>query len=261
MDYKIKYHKYKALYLNMKTNMNGGENGKTDSDQGLFERIRTTGNIYANKISNLQKSLASTKEKYTDTEEIKSTLKNVYESIGEYTRGYLNISDIFKETEAKMGSIDLKTIRKNIDEKIENKVIPLMEKQKRLYDKFAEQFKDIRLEDIEGYIDFATINGMLEEKSPKEISPKEILEKLSSRLNTEQEKLKKYMKEKFIKEETSSFQKELVASSTSPRLSKNKHKCTSECKIGKSIFGEYHYCETEKYKTLTGEYKWDYCKH
>lgn len=258
MDYKKKYHKYKALYLNMKTNMHGGVDGKGTDDSSVIEEVTTTANIYANKIANLKKLVSCKKELTLD--EIKHNLKSMYNNIGQQTMSFLGITDMFQGQESAFKDINWRTIRDKICDNINNKVIPLLEKQRSLYDKFLDASKNIqsriRQEDIERYIDFATINDMLDK------SPKEILLALQSKLTTEIQKIQQISRADLIEDETKSFQHELTASKQNPVLSKNGHQCnTNGCLEAKNtIFGTYHYCYTEKpYKTWTGSHDWDYC--
>lgn len=255
MSSEQKYRKYKKLYLELKRQQRGGEDkvikvvkADTDNDNDKFIVAKKSSDY--DQIIKKLKSLNVCEKDWTDINELKYNLKETYRTVGNKILSQFGIYNVFEDKDVNrlITKDDLRRRRDAMCKYIDDKIVPMLEKEKELQDKFIEMLKDVptgvRKFDIQKYIDFA------KEKSMLEHSPEEVIREYSNKIESEaqtNDMVKNFM---FVEKDTREFP-----------ISKNNHQCVSQCKTNTGIFGfgKSCYCDTVPYQAMTGTYTWDYC--
>ena len=258
MDYEEKYRKYKTLYLNMKMNLRGGDNGDPES---IFEKGSKTlserTNPYQERIEKL-KRLASCEKKIISIAQIKSNITEIYKTIGEKISPQRDAPNVFYSPEyiKELSLEKINNVRDELCNFVKSNIIPLLEDQSTLYDKFKKDYRDARRKlsnvQVEDYINFATKENLLGSE------PEEIVRKYVEKLSQKLQDATLLLNESFAKEEAQDFSL-MGKTPTEMVMSKNNKQCITGCKEGSSFLGKYKYCETKPYTTWSGKYDWDYC--
>lgn len=171
------YRKYKRLYLDLKKQQNQNQRGG-DLSQDLYQRFNLKNyEVYINKL----RALATCEKDYTDTNELKADLKGIYETL--VSLGMKDFSQ--KEELDSLSQADLLRIRNNICTTIRNDIIPILEKEKNLANKFVQDFRTYAANiDISPYIEYAKKQNLFG------LSVSEILESYGQDLERKQTELR-----------------------------------------------------------------------
>lgn len=268
------------MYLNLKLQQAGGYNNnqKTTLVNNLVSNkfdVQITNQEYRNIINKLNDFCKQGISKY-QTEQIKEKVKNMFNELGEKKLSELNINDIFKDKKT-LSNINWQEYHKKLCETISYNIIPRLEKQRNLQEKFIQELKNIKTNgkkiDIGKYIDFAKNNNMLDK------SVKEIMEKFSEwvdnihKYTTEEKKtnsqIMSYLAsaaipaQSILEQQQSALEQQKLSNTIpefQPILSKSGKLCKTPCtKSYNIIHGEYCACKTDPYKSFLLTYDWDYC--
>ena len=160
-----KYNKYKKMYLQLKYGQKAGEVTKNNDDHDWLNKrfkFSTTNQEYTDIITKL-KDYCNDKIVEINTARIRDKIKNVYNNLGTKRLSELNINNIF-EDENVLSQIDWREYHKDLCSALTNKIIPELEKQWDLQQKFIEKFKNMNTKnvkiDIGKYIEYAKHNDM-----------------------------------------------------------------------------------------------------
>ena len=166
------YRKYKKLYLDLKNQRGGG------FSQDVYQKFNVKNyEAYINKL----RALATCQKDYTDINELKADLKNIYTTFVD-----LGMHDFNRKEELDPLSLpDLLRIRNGICTTIRDNIIPLLEKEKNLANKFIQDFKaSVGNIDISPYIEYAKKQNLFG------LSVGEIIESYAQDLDRKQRELK-----------------------------------------------------------------------
>lgn len=247
MNYKVKYLKYKKMYLKNKYQLKGGFNQNIDYNKFILMKNPKEYDILIDRFNNFCNLNFSKDNQQTNL----NNLESIYKELGPEILTNLGIYNFFidKSFSKLLANSDIKSRMIGLCNQKE-KIINNLQNEKNLQNKFIEQLKDVpapydRKFNIKDYIEFAKKNNLLD-KNLEDVYTKYAEYLKNQEVN--EDLIKNFM---ILNEE----KKQNFAASL------NGNQCISDCKIHTPLLGnKYCYCDTIEYKTLTGTKKWDYCK-
>lgn len=279
-DQYLKYQKYQKLYEDLKDRLGVSSDGNPGENlKGKVQNFLQSHHINYDSLINRLRNHCN--ERFSGVNQVKDKLKDLYNNIDNQRlkQSNLDIDNVlaYIKSGRNDANINWERYHQKICAYLTNKIIPELEKERNLQQKFIENFRNLPQDvknnvNVDKYIQFARNNGLLND------SVENIVAKYSNKINQFTNYIKneansnQYVQNflKGIQQTTPNTTMMAVpraaagiAATTAAltgQLSKHGHKCTSECKKGHHfLLGDYLYCDTAEYDTLIGKRNWDYC--
>lgn len=238
MSYEQKYKKYKKMYLNLKNPQRGGNDNKVITEK--------TSEEYQQLVNKL-KTFCSEK---IPADQLKDKMKSLYDTLQQANLSEYNLPNIFGKKE-NIDKINFEKLHSRACTLLLNHVVPYLEKRKDLQEKLVYAFRQIDLKggsiEIDKYLDYAREYDLMDESAEAVLrNYQATAEQLAEHYNIEA------LKHKVL------LSGHVQATGL---VSKTGKICKSPCNERESFWkGKYWACDTDPYKSMFFEKKWDYCE-